>query len=172
MQLKDLNEKIKKVSESLSHTAWIAHQQRENLDRLTFSGRGPDSSPSLACLRANLLEQTYFKDAYKELNYQENLYSEFVRSIRSRPQFLSYCLTAGDKLNLPQMVDIVSILFGGIYGSCLMPEDEQLVLRLLNHLMSKKPNQDFERIVNRDFICKHEMATAPSDEPNRKWEPS
>ena len=135
MQLKDLNEKIKKVSESLSHTAWIAHQQRENLDRLTFSGRGPDSSPSLACLRANLLEQTYFKDAYKELNYQENLYSEFVRSIRSRPQFLSYCLTAGDKLNLPQMVDIVSILFGGIYGSCLMPEDEQLVLRLLNHLM-------------------------------------
>ena len=135
MQLKDLNEKVKKVSENLSHTAWIAHQQRENMDRLTYSGRGSDSNPSVACLRANLLEQTVFKDAYKELNYQETLYSDFVRSIRSRPQFLSHCLTAGDKLSIPQVVDIISILFGGIYGSCLMPDDEQLVLRLLNHLM-------------------------------------
>ena len=119
----------------MSHTAWIAHQQRENLDRLTFSGRGSDTNPSYACLRANLLEQTIFKDAYKELNYQETLYSDFVRSIRSRPQFLSYCLAAGDKLNLPEVVDIMSILFGGIYGSCLMADDEQLVLRLLHHLM-------------------------------------
>ena len=95
----------------MSHTAWIAHQQRENLDRLTFSGRGSDTNPSYACLRANLLEQTIFKDAYKELNYQETLYSDFVRSIRSRPQFLSYCLAAGDKLNLPEVVDIMSILF-------------------------------------------------------------
>ena len=119
----------------MSHTAWIAHQQRENLDRLTFSGRGTDTNPSYACLRANLLEQTIFKDAYKEMNYQETLYSDFVRNIRSRPQFLSYCLAAGDKLNLPGVVDIMSILFGGIYGSCLMPDDEQLVLRLLHHLM-------------------------------------
>ena len=97
-----MNEKVKKASQTLSHTAWIAHQQRENLDRLNYSGRGTESNSSLACLRANLLEQTVFKDAYKELNYQETLYSDFLRVLRSRPQFLAACLTSGDKLNLPQ----------------------------------------------------------------------
>lgn len=48
---------------------------------------------------------------------------------------MASCLTAGDKLGLPEMGSIVSILFGGLYGSCLMAEDEKLMLKLLHHLM-------------------------------------
>ena len=71
LQLQELNEKVKTASEKLSHTAWIAHQQRENLDGLIFSSRGHETSPSHCCLRANILEQTIFQDAYKHLGHQE-----------------------------------------------------------------------------------------------------
>ncbi len=42
---------------------------------------------------------------------------------------------AGDKLNLPQMPEVITAVFAGLYGGGIMAEDEQLVLRLLNHLM-------------------------------------
>ena len=132
-QLRELNEKVKNASEQLSHAAWVAHQQRSNLEQLTLGGRGNEVAHY--CLRANLLEQTLFQDAYKCLNYQEVLYSDFLRTLRTRPKFLAACLTAGDKLGLPQMSDVVSILFGGLFGSCVMAEDEKLVLKLLHHLM-------------------------------------
>lgn len=48
---------------------------------------------------------------------------------------MALCLTAGDKLNLPHISEVVSTVFSGIYGSCLIPEDERLVLKLLHHLM-------------------------------------
>jgi len=70
-QLQELNEKVKAASEKLAHTAWIAHQQRENLDGLIFLSRGAETSPSHCCLRANILEQTIFQDAYKHLGHQE-----------------------------------------------------------------------------------------------------
>ena len=50
-------------------------------------------------------------------------------------RFLAACLTAGDRLGLPEMPEVVSILFGGVFGSCVMPEDERLMLKLLHHLM-------------------------------------
>ena len=70
-QLQDLNEKVKQATEKSAHVAWVAREQRENLDGLIFSSRGFDSSPAVCCQRANLLEQTKFQDAYKHLNYQE-----------------------------------------------------------------------------------------------------
>jgi hypothetical protein len=36
---------------------------------------------------------------------------------------------------LPETSDVLSAIFSGIYGSCLMPDDEQLVLQLLHELM-------------------------------------
>lgn len=70
-QLQELNDRVKLASEQLAHAAWVAHQQRDNLDGLIFSSRGHDTTPAVCCQRANLLERTNFQDAYKQLNYQE-----------------------------------------------------------------------------------------------------
>ena len=63
------------------------------------------------------------------------LYSEFLRALREKPKLLATCLTSGDRLNLAETADVLSAVFSGIYGSCLMPDDEQLVLQLLHDLM-------------------------------------
>jgi hypothetical protein len=57
------------------------------------------------------------------------LYSEFLRTIRCKTKLLANCLAAGDKLGLANATDITSTVFSGLYGSCLMHEDEVLVLR-------------------------------------------
>jgi hypothetical protein len=61
------------------------------------------------------------------------LYSEFLRSLRCKPKLLAHCLAAGDKLGVPNMSDIVSTVFSGLYGSCLMQDDEMLALRQAMH---------------------------------------
>ena len=48
---------------------------------------------------------------------------------------MAACLTSGDRLNVAETSEVLSALFSGIYGSCLMPDDEQLVLQLLHDLM-------------------------------------
>ncbi len=134
LQLQDLNEKVKVTAEKLSHTAWMAHQQRMNVDTLIFSARG-SSSEIQACLKANLLDQTAFQDAYKHLSHQEMLYAELLSTIRKKPKLLATFLALGDKIGYDQMSDVVSTVFSGLYGSCMLPEDERLILRLLYHLM-------------------------------------
>ena len=66
-----LYEKVKLSSERLSHSSWVAHMQRVNMDGLIFAARGVETSPAVCCQRANMLEQTAFQDGYKHLNYQE-----------------------------------------------------------------------------------------------------
>jgi hypothetical protein len=61
--------------------------------------------------------------------YFQILYSEFLRTLRCKSKLLATCLAAGDKLGLSNMSDIVSTIFSGLYGSCLMQDDEQIVLR-------------------------------------------
>eukprot|EP00095_Tigriopus_kingsejongensis_P004295 maker-scaffold722_size106786-snap-gene-0.30 protein:Tk04295 transcript:maker-scaffold722_size106786-snap-gene-0.30-mRNA-1 annotation:"receptor-mediated endocytosis protein 6 homolog" len=135
-QLQELNQKVKWAGEKLAHKAWVAHQQRENLDDLILPPRhGQARSPASCCQRAHLLEQTEFQDAYKQLNHQEILYSEFLHGLRERPKLLAVGLTVGDKLAYPAMAEAISTVFSGLYGSCLMEEDEQLVLQLLHHLL-------------------------------------
>ncbi len=69
--LQDLNERLRTASERLAHTAYVARQQRDNLDGLIFAQRGVDTSPAACCHRANTLEKTQFVDAYKQLSHQE-----------------------------------------------------------------------------------------------------
>ncbi len=55
--------------------------------------------------------------------------------MRDKPKLMAYCLTEGDRLGLPYMAEVASIAFSGIYGGCIMREDEELVLKLLHNLM-------------------------------------
>ena len=137
---------MKSTSEELSHTAWIAHRQREILDNLMTAPRASPNEclPTFVCLRANLLEQAFFQDAYKHLCHQEMLYAEFLQTLRLKPKLLATCLALADRSGHDKMSDIVSTVFSGLYGSCLLAEDEKMLLRLLLHLMklqlSNSPN--------------------------------
>jgi hypothetical protein len=136
VQLQELNEKVKSTAENLSHTAWLAHRQRENLEHLIFAPRGSSSSsaclPAIPCLRATLLDQTSFQDAYKHLSHQEMIYSDFLLALRNKPKILATFLTLADRSGYEKMNSIVSTLFSGLYGSCLLIEDEKLFLGDLN----------------------------------------
>ena len=57
------------------------------------------------------------------------LYSEFLRALRGKSKLLAKCLSAGDKLSVPNMSEIVSTIFSRLFGSCLMQDDEIIVLR-------------------------------------------
>ena len=144
-QLQDLNEKVKSTSEQLSHTAWMAHRQREILDNLIFAPRASPNEclPTFVCLRANLLEQTSFQDAYKHLSHQEMLYAEFLQTLRLKPKLLATCLALADHngISPDKMSGVVSTVFGGLYGSCILADDEKMLLRLLLHLMKLQLSQ-------------------------------
>ncbi len=107
--------------------------QRENLDSMVLTRQ--DSSPHACCQRANLLMHTQFVDAYKQLSHQMVLYSEFLRELRGKPRLLAVCLHAGDRLQLPDMQSILEAVFSGALGSCILREDEQLMMSLLKKLI-------------------------------------
>ncbi|XP_076292582.1 GTPase activating protein and VPS9 domains 1 isoform X1 [Lasioglossum baleicum] len=132
--LQILNEKVLYASSNLAQQAWITAQQRVNLNRLIMSR--PDCTPASCCQRANTLENSHFVDAYKYLRYQACLsYGEFLGALRKSPKLLASCLVEGEKLLPDSVQNIVQSLAAGLYGSCLLPEDKILVLKLLRHLM-------------------------------------
>jgi hypothetical protein len=110
IQLQDLNERVKSTAELLSHTAWLAHRQREILDNLIFAPRGTANEclPTIVRLRANLLDQTSFQDAYKHLCHQEILYAEFLLNLRSKPKLLASCLVLAERNGHEKMSAIIS----------------------------------------------------------------
>lgn len=57
-----------------------------------------------------------------------------MQTLRTSPQLLAACLAAGDKLMPEAMPSVINTLYGGLFGSCLLPEDKLLVMRLLRHL--------------------------------------
>ncbi|XP_078044558.1 GTPase activating protein and VPS9 domains 1 [Augochlora pura] len=132
--LQILNEKVLYASSNLAQQAWITAQQRVNLNRLIMSK--PDCTPASCCQKANTLENSHFVDAYKCLRYQACLsYGEFLGALRKSPKLLALCLVEGEKLSPDSVQNIVQSLAAGLYGSCLLPEDKILVLKLLRHLM-------------------------------------
>ncbi|XP_011314268.1 GTPase-activating protein and VPS9 domain-containing protein 1 [Fopius arisanus] len=129
-----LNEKVLSLSSDLAQQAWITDQQRVNLNRLIVAR--PDCSPASCCQRSNTLESSHFVDAFKHLRYQSCLtYGDFLCSLRKSPKLLASCLVEGDKLMPEGMQSIIQSLSGGLYGSCLLPEDKLFVLKLLRHLV-------------------------------------
>jgi hypothetical protein len=102
----------------LSHTAWLAHRQRENLYNLIIAprGSGGDNLQTIVCLRSNMLDHTSFQDAYKHLSHQEMIYAEFLLTLRSKPKLMATCLTLADRIANDKMALIVSTVFSGLYG--------------------------------------------------------
>lgn len=83
------------------------------------------------------------------MRYQSSIaYGEFLSSLRKSPKLLASCLVEGDKIVPEMMQNVIQSLAGGVYGSCLLPEDKILVLKLLRHLILLQivPSDDPRRL--------------------------
>ena len=131
--LKILNEKLKDVSKNLAQLAWISSHQRINLNHLILAK--VDCLPALLSQRNFTAENVVFVDAYKIIGYQDALaYGEFLSILQSNVELVANCLSVGDKIFPDSMPEIVYSLSGGLFGSCLLPEDKITVLKLLQKL--------------------------------------
>ncbi|RZF42444.1 hypothetical protein LSTR_LSTR012632 [Laodelphax striatellus] len=133
-RLHELNEKVVCASSKLAQLAWVSAQHRLNLNRLVLSR--PDCSPAACCQRADSLDSTEFIDAYKVLGYQDAaMFGQFLERVRNAPELVASCLAAGDRLMPAEATaGVIQSLVAGLYGSCLLPSDRALLLRLLKTL--------------------------------------
>ncbi|XP_072421866.1 GTPase-activating protein and VPS9 domain-containing protein 1 isoform X2 [Chiloscyllium punctatum] len=131
--LQRLNTDVLKTAEKLYCSAWIAKQQRINLDRLILTS--VEASPAECCKHAKILEDTPFVDGYKQLGFQETIYGEFLNRLRENPRLVASCLVAGEKLNHESTHNVILTVFTALYGNCIMPEDESYLLQVLRYLI-------------------------------------
>ncbi|XP_077943009.1 GTPase-activating protein and VPS9 domain-containing protein 1 isoform X10 [Gasterosteus aculeatus] len=128
-----LNSDVLKTAERLYRAAWIAKQQRINLDRLILTSA--EASPAECCQHAKMLEDTQFIDGYKTLGFQETIYGEFVARLRENPRLVASCLVAGERLNQEHSQGVTYTVFTSLYGNCIMQEDESYLLQVLRYLV-------------------------------------
>ncbi|KAK3539490.1 hypothetical protein QTP70_009047 [Hemibagrus guttatus] len=128
-----LNCEVLKTAERLYRTAWIAKQQRINLDRLILTSA--EASPAECCLHAKVLESTQFVDGYKTLGFQESIYGEFLGRLRENPRLVASCLVTGEKINQEHTQGVIHTVFTSLYGNCIMQEDEIYLLQVLRYLV-------------------------------------
>uniref|UniRef100_H3D9U9 GTPase-activating protein and VPS9 domain-containing protein 1 n=1 Tax=Tetraodon nigroviridis TaxID=99883 RepID=H3D9U9_TETNG len=128
-----LNNDVLKTAEKLYQAAWIAKQQRINLDRLILTSA--EASPAECCQHAKGLEDTQFVDGYKSLGFQEMIYGEFLARLRENPRLVASCLVAGERLNQEHTQAVIHTVFTSLYGNCIMQEDESFLLQVLRYLI-------------------------------------
>uniref|UniRef100_A0A3Q4GMR2 GTPase-activating protein and VPS9 domain-containing protein 1 n=1 Tax=Neolamprologus brichardi TaxID=32507 RepID=A0A3Q4GMR2_NEOBR len=128
-----LNSDVLKTAERLYRAAWIAKQQRINLDRLILTSA--EASPAECCQHAKMLEDTQFIDGYKTLGFHETIYGEFLARLRDNPRLVASCLVAGERLNQEHTQGAIYTVFTSLYGNCIMQEDESYLLQVLRYLI-------------------------------------
>ncbi|XP_060737424.1 GTPase-activating protein and VPS9 domain-containing protein 1 isoform X2 [Tachysurus vachellii] len=128
-----LNCEVLKTAERLYRAAWIAKQQRINLDRLILTSA--EASPAECCLHAKVLESTQFVDGYKTLGFQESIFGEFLGRLRENPRLVASCLVAGEKIIQEHTQGVIHTVFTSLYGNCIMQEDEIYLLQVLRYLV-------------------------------------
>uniref|UniRef100_A0AAR2KFT5 GTPase-activating protein and VPS9 domain-containing protein 1 n=1 Tax=Pygocentrus nattereri TaxID=42514 RepID=A0AAR2KFT5_PYGNA len=144
-----LNGEVLKTAEKLYRAAWIAKQQRINLDRLILTS--VEASPAECCQHAKVLEDTQFVDGYKTLGFQESIYGEFVGRLRENPRLVASCLVAGERLNQEHAQGVIHTVFTSLYGNCIMQEDESYLLQVLRYLIEfeLKESENPRRLLRR-----------------------
>ncbi|XP_064163125.1 GTPase-activating protein and VPS9 domain-containing protein 1-like isoform X1 [Anguilla rostrata] len=144
-----LSGEVLKTADRLHQAAWIARQQRINLDRLILTSA--EASPAECCQHARSLEDAQFVDGYKALGFRESAYGEFLGRLRDSPRLLASCLAAGQRLNQERALSVLHCVFASLYGNCVMPEDEAYLLQVLRYLidLELKPSEDPRRLLCR-----------------------
>nr|CAB3248270.1 GTPase-activating protein and VPS9 domain-containing protein 1-like [Phallusia mammillata] len=125
-----LNEQVHQHSDELSHLFWVTRQHYLNLNRLVLNQAQASCSQ-----RANQLEAVQFVDAYKELGYQESMYSQFIEAFIHNPTLAAACLAYGDKLGLEATTDVARTIVLCCYGNNFVTDNHKYLLELMETLM-------------------------------------
>lgn len=125
--------KVSQALEKLHQLAWVASQQRTNLDGLIISR--VEVSPAFSCYQANALEGACFVEGYKHLGFHESIFSEFLQQLRENSPLLAVCLATGEKLNQDAVPTVIGVVTSGLYANFLLGDDEKYCLQLLKQLM-------------------------------------
>ncbi|XP_038045774.1 GTPase-activating protein and VPS9 domain-containing protein 1-like isoform X2 [Patiria miniata] len=134
--LVQLHEEVTQLADKLFRVSWITQQQRQTLNSLTLTR--VEAPPNYCCHRANALEKCSFVDSYKHLGFQDALYGEFLGYLRDNPRVVALCLVLGEKEQMEMTRGVVRSVMSAVYGNCIVQEDEQQVLHLLQYLMEQQ----------------------------------
>eukprot|EP00794_Sanderia_malayensis_P015998 gene15998-17609_t len=129
-----LNEDVLDSCNRVYHLAWTTRQHWRNLDRLISGTR---VFPADCSKTAIDIEGSRFEDASKHLGYQDLKYGEFLLNLRRNPTLVANVLSCANMKGV-DISNISRLLLMCLYGSCLIKEDENYVLRLLNNLMTEQ----------------------------------
>ncbi|XP_012937537.1 GTPase-activating protein and VPS9 domain-containing protein 1 [Aplysia californica] len=132
--LQRLYHNVSLLSERVFHTAWIARQQKINMQEFIDKGNHP-GNPAEAYSVTNQLEETNFVDSYKVFSYHDSKYGELLKYLYENPNLLSATIIAGENYGGLDVKKMVSMTVTSVFGNCLFQEDEQSVLRLLKSLL-------------------------------------
>ncbi|XP_059157513.1 GTPase-activating protein and VPS9 domain-containing protein 1-like isoform X2 [Physella acuta] len=136
-QLQRLYQSVTLLSERLFHNAWIARQQKVNLQQYIDQGTNAGESFEVYTTN-NQLESTNFVDSYKVFSYHDTKYGELLKFLYENPNLVAYIISEAEKLSRLNVPRMISLMVTSIYGNCIFQEDEQAVLRLLKALLDSQ----------------------------------
>lgn len=132
--LLELNKDLTVACQDLFQLNWINSKQKLNVDQLVACG--PDQNPGLHCLHAKTLDNNVFVDASRKLSSLSEEFSEVLIALRNNPKLVAHLLLQAEQNNITNLASVVPIIVSTLYGDCLLPEDQQLVLLLLKELLN------------------------------------
>lgn len=131
-----LKDDLSKSSDELFKLSWVNGKKRLNIDQLLACG--PDQNPGLHCLQAITLDNVVYKDAHLKLSCLAGEFSELLLTLRARPDYVALLLMELERYSITNLPLITSIIMSTLYGDCLLPEDQRLVLTLLKDLLTRQ----------------------------------
>ncbi|KAH9500788.1 GTPase-activating protein and VPS9 domain-containing protein 1 [Bulinus truncatus] len=136
-QLQRLYHTVTLLSEKLFHNAWMARQQKNNLQQYLDQGSNAVENVEIYGTN-NQLESTNFVDSYKLFSYHDTKYGELFKFLYENPLVLASIICVADRLALQSVPKMISLMVSSIYGNCIFQEDEHAVLQLLKALLDNQ----------------------------------
>ena len=129
--IRSLNENVNDTCKNVYHLAWATRQLWRNVERLLTGARVFPSE----CMQTSIhIENVVFEDASRHLGYQDAMYGEFLSSLRNSPKLVALMLNCATRHGV-DIGNLTKFLLSCLYGSCLLKEDEQFVLKILKTLI-------------------------------------
>lgn len=129
--IRSLNDSVNETCKKVYHLGWTTRQLWRNVERLITGAR---VFPSECTKTSILIENVIFEDSSKHLGYQDVKYGEFLSGLRTNPRLVAFLLDCATGHGV-DIKDITKLLFCCLYGGCILKEDENRVLKILQMLI-------------------------------------
>lgn len=131
--LQQLNTDVESQRARLFQQAWVCRRQNRFLGRLVFADCG--SRLENACQEAKAIEGIVAREGHKLLGSHECWVADLLRKLMNSPQLVAQLLCQSQNFEGSVLQDLAHITYNSIYGACLFPFDEKLMLSVLLELV-------------------------------------